>query len=42
MKSRIYLLDAKIGKMAEKLREKQKSRYPDNVYDYTDDNVMTK
>ena len=42
MKSRIYLLDAKIGKMTKKLREKQKYRYPDNVYDYTNDNIMTK
>ena len=34
MKSEIYLLDEKIGKITKKLREKQKSRYPP-------DNVMT-
>ena len=31
MKSEIYLLDEKIGKMTKKLRQKQKSLYPDNV-----------
>ena len=31
MKSEIYLLDKKIGKMTKKLREKQKFQYPDSV-----------
>ena len=31
MKSEIYLLDKKIGKMTKNLREKQKFWYPDNV-----------
>ena len=32
MKSEIYLLDKKIGKMTKKkIREKQKFQYPDNV-----------
>ena len=31
MKSKIYLLDKKIGKMTKNIREKQKFRYPDNV-----------
>ena len=31
MKSEIYLLDKKIGKMTNKMREKQTFRCPDNV-----------
>ena len=31
MKSEIYLLDKKIGKVTNNMREKQKFRYPDNV-----------
>ena len=31
MKSEIYRLDKKIGKMTKKIREKQKFRYLDNV-----------
>ena len=31
MKSEIYLLNKKIGKMTKNTREKQKFRYPDNV-----------
>ena len=31
MKSEIYLLDKKIGKITKKEREKQKFQYPDNV-----------
>ena len=31
MKSEIYLLDRKIGKMTKKSREKQIFQYPDNV-----------
>ena len=31
MKSEIYLLNKKIGKMTKKIREKQKFWYPDNV-----------
>ena len=31
MESEIYLLEKKIGKMTQKLREKQKFQYPDKV-----------
>ena len=31
MKSEIYLLNKKIGRMTKNIREKQKFRYPDNV-----------